>query len=262
MKKIVKLSLAVAMMSGIGAVSAQADGMNILSDVKLKGQIRARMETVSQDNALNDATAYTTRTKLVASAGLLEVEGLTANVGLTAVDNFDLNDYEGNPGNAGKTISVVADPEQAMVSVANIEYKTGDMAYHIGRSNINLDNQRFIGTVGWRQMDRSYDSFYGAYSKDNLNVLAAYVYGLQGVTSVTATPTESVLVNAAYKVSDEMKVTGYGYLLADNADTYGVALTGKVDAGVKLSYRAEYAMQMDATMDYDGAAETAVDGTY
>lgn len=269
MRKIVKLSLAVAMMSGLGAVSAQAaDGMNILSDVKVKGQIRPRIETASSTGNTDDATAFTARTKLVITAGLFGVDGLTSTIGVTSVNNFGITTYgSAADSDPSKDYAKIADKQQAMLNAATIDYKMGATALHLGRSNINIDNQRFIGTVGWRQMDRSYDTAYAAYSNEKLKVLAAYLYGYAGVGSVTTTSTSSILLNASYSVMPELKVTAYSYMLASLHDTYGVALTGKVDVGAKITYRAEYAIQSDATMEnstfdaWDASNGTTPSGT-
>jgi hypothetical protein len=151
---------------------------------------------------------------------------------------------------------VIKDPQFAMLSEASLDYSIGKTALHVGRSQINLDNQRFIGTVGWRQNERSYDTVYVTNNDlENLNVLAAYVYGFQGVGADDTTDTSSVLLNAKYKVMDELSVTLYDYMLAIgkqgvDSDTYGVALTGNIDAGVKLDYRAEYAIQRDPSIEY------------
>ncbi len=266
MKKIVKLSLAVAMMSGLGAVSAQADG-DILSDVKVKGQIRPRLETVD-DSVNKSATAFTARTKLTINANLFGVEGLTSSIGMISVNNFGMTDHNsganGHSDAAGNTAyAKIIDPQDAMLSEATIDYAVGKTALHLGRSNINLDNQRFIGTVGWRQLERSYDTVYAANSSvENLSVLAAYVYGFAGVTGVTTTDTNSAILHVGYKAMPALNVTGYAYLLGSISDTYGLALTGKIDAGAKLTYRAEYAMQSDATLETYNAASGAVDASY
>jgi len=51
----------------------------------------------------------------------------------------------------------------------------------------------------------------------------------------------------------ELKVTAYDYMIASTSDTYGLAFTGKINAGAKLNYRAEYAVQKDATMEIHSA---------
>jgi hypothetical protein len=236
---------------GLSVNASAAEGVNILNDVTVKGEIRPRFETAQvSSNQKDRANAFTARTHLSVTGGLLGVEGLTATVGIQSVNNFGYENYNSTK-NDKTDYDVIKDPNFAMLSEASLDYKIGKTAFHAGRSHVNLDNQRFIGTVGWRQVERSYDTVYAANnSVKNLSLMAAYVYGFQGVGAAPTTTTNSVLLHAAYTVMPELKITAYDYMLASISDTYGIALTGKVDAGAKLSYRAEYAMQSDPTMEY------------
>ncbi len=252
------------------SVNASADeGISIFDGLKASGEIRPRYEYADVDNNGKDAgQALTSRIKVVVSSDkFFGIENLNVNVGVIDVYNFGWNDYDSkspyyNPG-AGK-YDVIVDPNYAMLSNADINYKIGKTVLHAGRSQVNLDNQRFIGTVGWRQLERSYDTVYVAdNSVKNLNLLAAWVYGLQGVKAGQQADTNSVLLHASYKVMPELTITAYDYMIASFADTYGAALTGNIKAGeiAKISYRAEYAMQSDATMEIHGA-EGKADADY
>ena len=249
------------------STSASADGINILNNIKLKGEIRPRYENANvKDNGVDAGQAYTARTHLAITGGLLDVENLTATVGIQSVNNFGSTDYN-SKSNGHTNYDVIADPQQAMISEASVDYKINKTALHAGRSQVNLDNQRFIGTVGWRQLERSYDTIYVAdNSIENLSVLAAWVYGFQGVAGAAAATTQdtnTVLLHAAYTVMPELKVTAYDYMISDFADTYGLALTGKVNLDMaKLNYRAEYAKQGDASMNIHGGAKAKADAHY
>ncbi|MEN4053988.1 hypothetical protein [Sulfurimonas sp. NWX79] len=283
MKKITMSAVALtAIMGSFSSVSA-ADGINILDDLKLDAQIRPRYEMVDDGNTnTENANAITVRTKLKVTGNLLDVDGLSASVGIISVNNFGSNQYNWKYiDDAGihkttyddgtKDYSVVVDPQQAMISNAEVNYKTGDTLLHAGRGQVNLDNQRFIGTVGWRQFERSYDSVFVANNSiKNLSVLAAWVYGFQGVFGGPTMDANTVLLHAAYTVSDALKITAYDYMIAGQGDTfkvtdggvgfdtYGIALTGnvKLDA-VKLNYRAEYAIESDASMKIQETATNA-----
>ena len=239
---------------GLSVTASADDGINILDNIKVKGEIRPRYESADTNNAAKDsADAYTVRTHLVATASLFDIANLTATIGLQSVNNFGSDKYNSTR-NGQIQYDVVADPQQAMLSEASVDYKIDKTALHAGRSQVNLDNQRFIGTVGWRQNERSYDSIYAANNSiDNLSVLAAWVYGYQGVVGTAASTTQdtnTILLHAAYTVMPALKVTAYDYMIANFHDTYGLALTGKVNLdAVKLNYRAEYALQKDATME-------------
>ncbi|SFV57097.1 hypothetical protein MNB_SM-7-482 [hydrothermal vent metagenome] len=268
MKKLMLSMAAVPLLVGGLSVNASAkDGINILDDLKLDGQIRPRWENVDDGNsATANANAFTARTKLKVTGNLMDVDGLSASVGIISVNNFGSHTYnsaydkdtgEYKPGytDGSKPYAVVGDPQYAMLSNAEINYKIGDTILHAGRGQVNLDNQRFIGTVGWRQLERSYDSVFVANNSiKNLSVLAAWVYGYQGVNTNETADTNTVLLHAAYTVMPELKITAYDYMIANIHDTYGLALTGIIKADIiKLNYRAEYAQQSDATMDMHNA---------
>jgi len=264
MKKITMSAVALtAIMGSFSSVSA-ADGINILDNIKVDGQIRPRYETVDDGRSVTaNANALTARTKLKASANLLGVDGLSTSVGIISVNNFGYHEYNALDGNnytdGSKPYAVVVDPQYAMISNAEVNYKTGATLIHAGRGQVNLDNQRFIGTVGWRQLERSYDSVFVANNSiKNLSVLAAWVYGFQGVKANPTADTNTVLLHAAYTVSPMLKVTAYDYMIASFADTYGLALTGNVKmSGASINYRAEYAMQKDATMEIHDVSRKA-----
>jgi len=286
MKKITMSAVALtAIMGSFSSVSA-ADGINILDNLQVQGEIRPRWENVDDGTigltAHKNANAYTARTKLKVTGQLLGVDGLSASVGIISVNNFGSHTYN-LPGTIGtanaykdgtKDYAVVNDPQAAMISNAEINYKVGDTTLHAGRGQVNLDNQRFIGTVGWRQLERSYDSvFVSNNSVKNLSVLAAWVYGAAGVGGTRTADANTVLLHAAYSVMPELKITAYDYMLAvsgapnadeaGGSDTYGLALTGnvKMDA-VKLNYRAEYAQQSDATMKIQDTTTAVNNGNF
>ena len=255
MKKVTLSVIAVsAIMGSVSSISA--DGINILDDVKWDAQIRPRYEFVDDGTTTHDnAQAYTARTKLKATGNLLGIPGLSASIGIISVNDFGSNKYN-STFNGQTQYATVADPEKAMISNAEINYKTCNTLIHAGRGQVNLDNQRFIGTVGWRQLERSYDSIFVANNAiPNLSLLAAWVYGYQGVVGAAADhtiDTNSVLLHAAYDVNPNLKVTVYDYMLASLHDTYGLALTGKVNLATpylnNIKYRLEYAKQKDPSM--------------
>lgn len=240
---------------GSNTVASAKDGINIFNDVEMKGQLRQRYETISVDtpNTVR-GNSFTNRTHLSVKAGLLNIENLSATIGVQSVNNFGYTNYStpGNPifNSDGKRYDTVVEKQQAMLSEASLDYKVGKTDLHVGRSQINLDNQRFIGTVGWRQTERSYDTVHVRNNDiENLDIFVAYVYGFAGVVNTTTTETNSIFMHANYKVNDALNITAYNYMLASQHDTIGFYLDGKFDLGAKFDYRAEYAIQRDATMD-------------
>lgn len=273
MRKMLKMSMAAAMVMGIGSVSSQADGIDILSNVKVKGEVRVRYENVDQNNALSNANALTNRLTLGVAADILGTDWLSTYAELVNVSSA--NDNYNSTDNGRTSHSVVADPDQTRLTQAYVDAKFDETNLRLGRQMINLDNQRFVGAVGWRQMFQTLDAYTLTNSTvENLNLFASYVTQINRVFAADATKnwnTKTLLLNAKYKVMDELAVTGYGYLISEGtggaaggSDTYGIALTGDIKAdGVKVNYRAEYATQTDPTMENSGSTgNLKVDANY
>ncbi len=264
MKNVIKMSLATAMMMSLGTVSAQAadDGVSIFENVKVKGEIRPRYEMVDEDNAKPNANALTNRLVLGVNADLLGTDWLSTYVEMTDVHN--LNDNYNSTAN-GQPNSIVADPEQTRVTQSYLDLKYKKTKLRYGRQMFNLDNLRFIGAVAWRQMPQTYNATtIFDNSIEGLDLMASYVTQVNTITTATRDQ-DSVLLNAKYKAMDELTVTGYGYLLENFGDTYGIALTGKpkISDTLTLNYRAEYAMMGDASLtDNPTAVQENADADY
>lgn len=277
MRKMIKMSMAAVMMMGVGAVSAQAEGTDILTNIKANGQVRARYEMVDAKDAgnLNNANAFTNRLTLGVGADLLGTNWLSAYAEMTDVRALNDNYNDMNANNGAELHDNVADSEQTRVTQAYVDMKMGKTKLRVGRQGLNLDNVRFVGTVDWRQMPQTFDAYTLTDNTiENLNLFASYVTQINRVfnqdvlTGATdgSRGTRTLLLNASYKVMPELKVTVYDYMIGygtgaftttnalGGSDTYGIALTGDVAVSdaLKLNYRAEYAKQSDATMENSG----------
>ncbi|MCO4844607.1 MAG: alginate export family protein [Sulfurovum sp.] len=222
------------------------------NSVTANGEIRPRYEFVDTDNTTGDAKALTNRLMLGVSADLLNIDGLSTYLeAINVSGSGDYNDFS----NGHTAYNKVADPSQTRITQAYIDYAFSDSLLRTGRQGMNLDNQRFVGTVNWRQMPQTYDAVsFTNKSVEGLSLLAAYVWHVNTILDADSAngngyDTETVLLNAKYKVMDGLALTGYGYMIEDIHDTYGVAATGtlSLDTDTKLSYRAEYAKQTDPT---------------
>lgn len=261
MRKMVKMSMAAVMMMGIGSVSAQAEGVDILSNIKAKGQIRARYEMVDKDNTTPNANAFTNRLTVGVSGDMFGTDWLSAYVEMTDVRALNNNYNDGYAGNGAENHQTVADSEQTRLTQAYVDIKLGKPNLRIGRQMINLDNQRFVGAVGWRQMFQTFDAYtLTCNGIENLSVFASYVTQRNTIAYDGKDDGRDFLANVSYKVMPELKITAYGYLLGSTHDTYGASLTGTaaVADGVKVSYRAEYAMQDDASIDNSGGPDNVL----
>lgn len=268
MRTLLRTSLATAILMSFGTVTAYAsdDGMNILDNVKVKGELRPRYEMVDDNNnATSNANAVTNRLVIGVNADLFGTDWLSGFAEMTDVHNLNNNYNSTNNGQAG--IAKVADPSQTRLTQSYLDFKYGKTLFRAGRQIVNLDNLRFVGSVNWRQMPQSFDAYALVdNSIDNLDILVGYVTQVNRILagSNDSFQTSTVLLHAKYKASKAINVTGYGYLIGSLHDTYGLALTGKTGASgsTKLSYRVEYATQTDATMETASQGKPKADADY
>ncbi|MDM5270613.1 alginate export family protein [Sulfurovum sp. zt1-1] len=229
--------------------------IGIFTDVKYSGELRTRYEYA--DDSINDeANAITTRFALSVGADIGAIEGLSAFGQIMAVTNFGYDEYA--PEKSG--YAVIADPQNERVTQAYLDYKTGGTLIRVGRQMVNLDDQRFVGAVGWRQMPQTFMGYTVTNNSiENLNLMASYVTDRYGVTDALSSGTETVLLHADFKAMPEMKLSAYGYLIGSSSNTYGLMASGKVGM---FNYIAEVATQQDASLEYKNAGEPAVDAMY
>jgi len=255
MKNVIKMSLATAMMMSMGTVSAQAaDEISILDNVKVSGELRPRYEFVDEDNPKPNANALTNRLVLGVGGDLLGTDWLSGYAEMTDVHALNPGNYDGADGK-GNANSIVADPEQTRLTQSYIDVKYKKTKLRYGRQMFNIDNLRFIGAVAWRQMPQTYDAttIFDS-SIEGLDLMASYVTKANTIFSDEVAKgvnnSDIGILHAKYKVMDALTVTGYGYLVENLGDTYGIALTGapKISDALTLNYRAEYAMMGDAAM--------------
>lgn len=246
------------------AATDNTDPEMIIKDGEFFGHMRYRNEKVDQDGVANDADAHTVRTNLGFKTGKYRDFQALIEGQLVTHLNEEFNDTT----NGNGTFPVVADPAGAELNQLWLSWDgLPQTTIKVGRQKINLDNQRFVGTVNWRQNDQTFDGVTVTNSSiDNLNLFYSYVGNVNRIFGEDAAlgdlDSTVHLANASYKFADWLKLTGYGYwtefdlLAARSSQTYGARATGKIPMGDKwsLGYEAEYATQEDYannTADYN-----------
>ncbi|MWV13892.1 hypothetical protein F3I62_17470, partial [Pseudomonas sp. R-28-1W-6] len=259
MMKLSLLSLAVASSTLSHAAFAAEDFSNLFTQGKPIFDARYRVEHVDQDNALKHANAQTLRTRLGFQSG--KWYGLSA---LVEADNVSrIGDAAYNDTRNGQTeYSAVPDPDGSEINQALLRYDHQYGSAVLGRQRINLDNQRFVGGVAWRQNEQTYDGALAQFKPlAGLTLTYAYIDQVNtifgpgnGQYDSAGNPANieghSHLINAQYVVMPELTVTAYDYLLgldnlsagSQSSETTGLRLNGAI-AG--FSYVLEYAQQQD-----------------
>jgi len=234
--------------------------------------MRWRYESVDQEGVKN-ADAVTIRTRLGYQTPTFF--GFTGLVEGEFTAPFNMGTYN-SPGVNSNNRAVIADPRNHELNRAQLSY-TGlsDTTMILGRQRIQIDNQRFIGSVPWRQNEQTFDALtLKNNSIKGLQFYYGYLDRANRIFGKEAHPSEGLyywdmeshLINIAYTPCQYAKLVPYAYLLeiesspANSRDTYGAYLSGKYPVGdLKLNYHAEYATQDDNSESPSG---TSIDLDY
>ncbi|MDA1278077.1 MAG: alginate export family protein [Verrucomicrobia bacterium] len=229
-----------------------------ISQGKFLLDVRARYEYADQEN-LRESHAPTVRTRfgyqtapLYGFTGLLEFENVSI---LGNENNFN------QAGMSGPGRTVVADPETTEVNQAWIAYEKFNTVAKYGRQRIQLDNDRFIGNVGWRQNEQTYDAVLAQNkSLPDTTLTYAYIFNVNRVFGDDHPAGDwnasSHVIHGTYSGFSLGTITPYAYLLdiddapAVSTDSFGLNFTGAYTfengPKSKITYHAEYARQIDA----------------
>jgi hypothetical protein len=248
--------------SGIGRYQAPHTGI-------LNGQFwtdtRYRFEYVDQANLPKDARASTIRNKTGVQSGFFH--GFRAGVEGEFVLDLGPEDFN-NTINGRTQYPVVADVQSSEVDQAYLEsLNIPGVALLGGRYLENLDNQRYVGSVAWRQNDQTFDGAKATVTAfPGVTALYAYIGNVNRIFS-DESPVGNIgsnvhLMHLESKDFSFGKLVAYTYLMdlydldpLSNA-SFGGFLKGKQPLGDKLGYhyRLEYARQTsygNAPVNYD-----------
>lgn len=248
--------LFIGLAAGWFAAPALASGIS----VKPLIDTRLRWENVDQEGIAKDANADTLRTRLgveLASGDwrvLGEMESTTA-----IVERYF-------SGLNGKTrYPLVADPTNLELNRLQLQYRGLPKAIvTVGRQRINIEDQRFVGSVGWRQNEQTFDAArfeYGATKGLQLDLTYAWsdrtIWGIDGTAArQRAIGGSDVFATASYP-TPLGKLTGFAFLVdqdeavvqnfRQSSQSYGARLAGTrpLSKKVKLTYALSYARQSD-----------------
>lgn len=125
-----------------------------------------------------------------------------------------------------------------------------------GRQRIKLDDDRFIGNVGWRQMEQTYDAVMVTNNSiKSVIIKAGYIGRVRNIKSLTDN-IDAPFVNIKHNLGKYGSLTAYGYWLdfrndaanfGKSSQSYGLRLIGspKLNDTITLHYTAEYTFQSD-----------------
>ena len=200
----------------------------------LEWDLRLRQEHVDDAGFARHADATTLRLRAglrMSNArgwsGLLEAEGIAAS----GAYNSGANGRAAYP--------TVIDPPGVELNQAWLGWKGARGGATLGRQRLLFDNQRWIGNVGWRQNEQTFDALaLDVAPRKDLALRYAFldrVHRINGDDAIEPRNREralsSHLLNAAWK-HGKQQLSGYGYLHEDrdvatsSSATWGLRWTG------------------------------------
>ncbi len=234
-------------------------------------ELRYRYEFVDQESFEENANASTLRVRLNYKTkewrrwtGLIEFD----HVASVLVDDF--NSGLGTSGPDRERYPVVADPTGSDLNQLYLQAAPReDVQLRFGRQRILLDDQRFVGGVGWRQNEQTYDALsirYGGFERTTL--FYSYVANVNRIFGAEVPAgdhdQDTHLLNVRVGLSEDWQVTGYAYIIDnDDAPVFSTRTLGiRVQGGTgllqgRLNLLGEFALQSDA-----GDAPVAFDTDY
>jgi hypothetical protein len=170
-------------------------------------------------------------------------------------DNYNVGG--GNTPNNGQ-YPVVADPTGTEINQAWFNFAFSDNnSLKIGRQRIILDNQRFVGGVGWRQNEQTYDAVSFNSNIAGSQLFMSYIENVNRIfgddVAAGDHDNQTLLVNWSNTWQDKHQLTTYYYNI-DNQDaaafstaTLGASFKTHWPVGAhKMTFAAEVAQQSDA----------------
>ena len=228
--------------------------------LQIKPILDARLRYENVDQGPLDADALTLRLRAGGEVKtgnfsiLAEAEGVIAPADHYNAFPFPIVDDQRRP-----QYAVVSDPRNAEINRLQAQYKSGAVTATVGRQRINLDDQRWVGSVSWRQNEQTFDAVRGEAKLGRLAFDLTYaisqrtIFG-EDAGARTAFDGDFVFAGVASKRGAiEGKLFSYvldydeDFLLTNSSQTYGAILSGTVPIGrgTKLGLRGSFARQSD-----------------
>lgn len=254
------------------ALAAPGDPFKIGGGLTFDPIVDGRLRYEHVDQPATDADAVTMRLRVGAElkhesglSMLFESEGTLGVVNDYNAFPFAVSSNQRRPG-----FSVVPDPMNIELNRLQLQYKSKAATVTVGRQRINLDDQRWVGNVGWRQNEQTFDAVRAEAKLGPVGLDATYAISQRTIFGFDAQARtdfdgDFVFLGASGKAGP-VQVKAFSYLLdydegffaANSSQTYGARAVAalQLPGKAKLNLAASYARQMDfGSNPFDFSAE-------
>jgi hypothetical protein len=257
--------VAIAAFSSMPASAVEMQEVIDAAKTKPTINLRYRYEDVSQDGVADDAGASTLRSRFSWKSGAVSKfsVGFEADY-VSVIGSERFNSTHNGKGN----FPVVADPEGFDLNQSYVNYSGEMFNTTFGRQRINLGSQRFVGGVGWRQNEQTFDALRTHFTaQSKLKVDYAYVWNVNRIFGPDdgAQPADwhgdSHLLTVTMPFAEGHSLGGFSYLLdfengnglPNSSATYGVGYKGVLGPAKLTATFATQSDYADSPLKYDAA---------
>ncbi|MCH7630028.1 MAG: alginate export family protein [Proteobacteria bacterium] len=248
----------------LAAPKTFGDPVKLSDTLVIDPMLDARLRWENVDTPTKDADAVTLRLRsgfeLKHAPSHLSV---LAEAEATLAIDENYNGLSFVPNKARPAFAGVADPANVELNRLQVQYRTKQLGLTVGRQRINLDDQRWVGGVAWRQNEQTFDAVRGEASIGPVMADVTYADSQRTIFGHDAGPRTAYdghfwFLQAGVK-QGPVTVKGFSYLLdydtkeqvgplavtLADTQTYGVRATAALPLGkkVKLNLVGSYAHQ-------------------
>lgn len=240
------------------ALAKAGDPIPLGNGVTFDPIVEGRLRYEHVDQPTLDADAVTMRIRAGGELKMGSLSLLAEGEGtLALVDDYNAFPFAIANGQRRTGYSVVPDPMNIDLNRIQAQYRFKTATFTIGRQRINLDDQRWVGSVAWRQNEQTFDAVRGEAKVGPVMLDGTYAISQRTIFGIDAGPRQAFdgtffFAGAAVKAGP-VAVKGFAYLLdydeaivfANSSQTYGFrAVAGfPLAPKTKLNITASYARQ-------------------
>ena len=261
-RNLVRIGFASALLVGpAGAARAEEQEASPASDgIEIRPLADARLRYEHVDQPSLDADAFTLRVRAGAEARvgglslLVESEATGAIIGDYNAFPFPVADSQRRP-----QFAVVADPANVEINRLQLQYAAGETRITLGRQRIDIDDQRWVGSVGWRQNEQTFDALRGETTIGPVSFDLTYAVEQRTIFGSDAGPRSSLdgdfVFAGAAVTAGPVRARLFAYLVdydepflaASSSQTFGGIVSAELPLGegISAALRASYARQSD-----------------
>lgn len=236
-------------------------GIAAAQEIKIEPVLdtRLRYESAVVDDALLNADAVTLRARVGVKAGWKNFSLLAeseATAGL--VTQYNALPFPQAEDQRRPQYTAIPDPANVELNRLQLGWRDGETALTVGRQRIELDDQRWVGSAGWRQNEQTFDAVRGQTAIGPVGLDASYLVAQRTPFGIDGGPRQAVdgefiLLGAGTKLAG-FGIKAFAYLfdfdetfaLGNSSQTFGVLAQGSVPLGAaKFDLKGSYARQAD-----------------